>query len=472
MTDRERVLERLRSANPLPGIDHVDADELGLFVSYFEERRDRMADTRTTRGHEPKETQHRWARPVLVFMTALAVCLVVVGAAALLMRGEESSVEPAAPTTVPPVGTTVPATTVADPPVTTPSVDEPPPPEDADVVPEAAFDYASIGETVGTLDTAFGTLSWYKTSSLSGELLEAGLPGPSKPQPDYDLRGVFARAPCCLEVFEGADGYLGLGAAGGPDEPRVITGYLGNLWRVRGVETAGEFQHLWDTNVLPDGLEVWGDRWYLYPDYSKPIVYGEFSFTPGEVWFSADGSTWEQRADSPFGTDVAMVSQPDSVAEHDGTWMVLGWSGVEDLADVADPFNAVGATGAAWMSDDLKTWTLVPFEFGSPGVDTTLLYVVAGDGGWMIIGERIPQETPAIHESVIWISPDGLAWSELPMGDVTGLPYCVLDRQREDCLSGFSRAGFTPDGIVLYVDRRGGDQSSWGWQLWIGVWED
>lgn len=114
MTDTDRAVERLRSANPLPGIEHVDADELGLFVSYFEERRDVMNDSKAAHRGEPALVKPRRLQPALVFVVALVACLVVVGAAALLMRGEESSVEPAAPATTVQEATTVAETTVPD----------------------------------------------------------------------------------------------------------------------------------------------------------------------------------------------------------------------------------------------------------------------------------------------------------------------------------------------------------------------
>lgn len=114
MTETDRALERLRSANPVPGIDHVDADELGLFVSYFEERRDVMTDTKSDRRGGTADEQPRRLRPVAVFATALVVCLVVVGALTLLMRGETSEVDPAASVTVPSVTAPPEATTVVE----------------------------------------------------------------------------------------------------------------------------------------------------------------------------------------------------------------------------------------------------------------------------------------------------------------------------------------------------------------------
>ncbi len=105
MTDTDRALERLRSANPLPGIDHADADELGLFVSYFEERV-AMPDTKTVQRGSAADRPRR-IRPALVLATALVGCLVVVGAVTVLTRGEKTSVEPAATVTAPPEATTV-----------------------------------------------------------------------------------------------------------------------------------------------------------------------------------------------------------------------------------------------------------------------------------------------------------------------------------------------------------------------------
>ncbi len=465
MTEHADLRLRFRIANPVPDSDTIDAEELDRILAAIESEWD---EVRGLPSVARVRTRYTRSRPVgvLVFATALLAVVLAIGVPILFFSGGDSMTVDQPATTLPLIATTVPATTVANPPVTTPSVDEPPPADDAAVVPEAGFDYESIGEAEGTLDTAFGTLSWYQTSSVPRELVEAGLPGPSRPRPDYDLRRTFAKAPCCLEVFEGADGYLGLGATGGPDEPRIIFGHRGDLLRVRGVETVEEFEILSDTTGI-DGFEYWSE-WYGRWDFYTGG--GEFSFAPAEVWFTPDGSTWEQRADSAFGTDVVMLSQPDSVAERDGTWMVLGWSGIEDPASSTYRAHTVGGIGTAWTSDDLKTWTLVPFEFGSPGVDTNLLSVVAGDGGWMVVGERISRETPATHEPVVWISPDGLAWSELPMADVVGLPHCGSSKPTETCLSSFLRAAFFPDGITLYVEY--GDPSVLGWRLWIGVWED
>ena len=44
------VLERLGAANPIRGIEHVEADEYERFVSYFEARRAAMIDSRETRS--------------------------------------------------------------------------------------------------------------------------------------------------------------------------------------------------------------------------------------------------------------------------------------------------------------------------------------------------------------------------------------------------------------------------------------
>ena len=85
MTDRETMLERLRSANPLPDDDLVDAEEFGLFVSYFAERKDAMQPTPTRTPTRSSETlQHPWyRRPIVAFGAAVAVTILLV--APLLM---------------------------------------------------------------------------------------------------------------------------------------------------------------------------------------------------------------------------------------------------------------------------------------------------------------------------------------------------------------------------------------------------
>lgn len=96
MTDTQEASEQLRAANPLPA-DHVDADELGRFLSYFEERRDAMRGIQTIHRDESAKKAPRRLRPGLVFATSLVAVLAVFGVTALLLQGEDGLVDPAAP---------------------------------------------------------------------------------------------------------------------------------------------------------------------------------------------------------------------------------------------------------------------------------------------------------------------------------------------------------------------------------------
>lgn len=106
MTDTERAMDRLRAANPLPG-DHVDADELGSFVSYFEERSDVMSGIKTIRRDETTESPRRRFRPAWVFAGALVAVLVVFGVTGLLIQGDEGPVSPTVPVVDSPQPTTL-----------------------------------------------------------------------------------------------------------------------------------------------------------------------------------------------------------------------------------------------------------------------------------------------------------------------------------------------------------------------------
>ncbi|MEN8235421.1 MAG: hypothetical protein ABFR89_10935 [Actinomycetota bacterium] len=112
MTRHDEALEQMRSANPLPGIDHVDVDELALSRSHFEERRLAM----TTRAPTPRDLSRtrpvRSWRPAIVAVSAFVLVIALFGIGAVVLRGSEVPlVDPAesvATTAIPP------ATTIAD----------------------------------------------------------------------------------------------------------------------------------------------------------------------------------------------------------------------------------------------------------------------------------------------------------------------------------------------------------------------
>ncbi len=416
----------------------------------------------------------RWVRPVVVFGGAFVAVAVAVGVVALLNGSPEDS---------PPVGEEPPVTTEAPatpssaidlpPPVTnSPAPDLTQPPVDS--LPKSQFDYEAEGTPVGTLETPLGNLSWLTLRGVSSQWIEAGFPGPNGRQPDRDFREIWSDTHSGLEVFETDAGYLGLGSTAEPDEPRIMTGYRDLLVRVRGAETYADVEQrdIESGPWLPDDFEVWGgDRWGSVTEDGLGDDF--YFFAPEEVWISHDGSDWLQVSVSGLGEGVALQSQPGNVAYQDGTWMVIGWADV----DVPLGFRvSIDGSPAAWMSDDLVTWTRVPFGFPSTGTDTTLLQVVAGDRGWLIVGtSRYPGDRPTTA-TTLWMSADGLTWEEFRIEDVTGLPGCPnpnLVRDGEACHFGV-RVFFVPGGIAFYLDVpttiRGGQIRS-TWTLWVGVWD-
>jgi hypothetical protein len=417
----------------------------------------------------------RWLRPALVFGGAFVAVAVAVGVVALLDSssedsppvGEEPPVITEAPATpssvidIPPPATNSPAPDVTQPPV--------------DTSPEIPFDYEAEGTPAGTLETPLGNLSWLTLSGVSSQWIEAGFPGPNGRQPGRDFWQIWSDTHSGLEVFETDAGYLGLGSTAEPDEPRIMTGYRDLLVRVRGAETYDDVEQrdIESGPWLPDDFEGWGgDRWGSATEDGLGEDF--YFFAPEEVWFSQDGSEWLQVSVSGLGEGAALQPQPGSVAHQDGTWMVIGW------ADVDEPLGfrvSIDGSPAAWMSDDLVTWTRVPFGFPSIGTDTEIVQVVAGDRGWLIVSySRYDGDRPTTDTS-LWVSADGFGWEEIQIEDITGLPGCPqgnLIRDGEACHFGV-RASFVPGGIALYVDVpttiRGGQIRS-TWTLWLGVWDD
>jgi hypothetical protein len=118
VTRHDEALEQMRSANPLPGIDFVDADELVLSRSHFKERRLAMTTrTPTPRDLTPTKSDRSW-RSAIVATSAFILVIALLGVGTFVLRGSEGSmISPAEPattvaTTIPPV-TTVPEESVA-----------------------------------------------------------------------------------------------------------------------------------------------------------------------------------------------------------------------------------------------------------------------------------------------------------------------------------------------------------------------
>ena len=111
MIDATTVEEYMRTANPIPDLDALDADELAFAVAAVDRRRATVMQAPTQHRTEASaialSPPHR--RRVWAFAAAFVLVLVVVGAAALVLRDDDTQVtdEPAPPTTIEPTPTTL-----------------------------------------------------------------------------------------------------------------------------------------------------------------------------------------------------------------------------------------------------------------------------------------------------------------------------------------------------------------------------
>ena len=161
-----------------------------------------------------------------------------------------------------------------------------------------------------------------------------------------------------------------------------------------------------DLQLLSPGSKVCGGSWSGWTDMGpiaalvatadgyvalSPSHQGDAGRTPicePLVWSSSDGSQWElTSAASPFGTD-AWISD---LAARDGRLVAVG--GVR------------GSGGAVWVSDDGRTWDLLPVPFNE------ISRIGAGELGWMLL-----ESGHGRSGDRGWVSADGRTWEALPDG--------------------------------------------------------
>jgi hypothetical protein len=133
MNRYDGLLERLSSANPVPGPEYVDAGELNLVFSVITDRKGVVTQTKTSPKQRTFPRVNRW-RPVAAFGGGLVVALAVVGVATLLMRGTPDGA---------PVATAAPPVTVTSPP---PATTTPNPVRGAEVPPTTGVAPADVAE--------------------------------------------------------------------------------------------------------------------------------------------------------------------------------------------------------------------------------------------------------------------------------------------------------------------------------------
>jgi hypothetical protein len=358
----------------------------------------------------PSEADTRRLAVHLLFVIVLAA--VVAGCSSSAEDGVAEASPGMAPSTATPATTTTPA----------------PAPATVSPTTTTAPRYGLLGEQVAVSESALGTVTWWQVPSIPLELLETGgIPSPGHNQ-EHRWPALYKSAHtvtgACFDIYEETLGYLGLGPC--PE-----------TWAP------------WATDQLQPEA-TWGGPRGWSADISEWIWLKE-------VWFSPDGESWDRAADAFPDATAAVEAQPWSVAERDGRWVVIGATGVTEAADgVPDEwvFSDVkglrvrrNAQPAAWASEDLATWSLLPVDFSEVGTNTHITSVIAGDAGWAIFGIRSSQKRPWLAEWVAWASTDGSRWDELPM---TG----IYDTPCEPILSeycGMIKAHMTEGAIVVYA---------------------
>jgi hypothetical protein len=116
-----------------------------------------------------------------------------------------------------------------------------------------------------------------------------------------------------------------------------------------------------------------------------------FARIADHLWWSADGTSWEEVA---LGPEFEAATVRDVISTPDGGYVAFG------SRDAEDEF-----VSAVWESPDGVTWTEVATD-----LDSNLLIgkVVAGAQGYLLLGEQ-----STFTDASLWLSSDGLAWQEV-----------------------------------------------------------
>ena len=402
MTDRETMLERLRSANPLPDTDHVDAEELGLFVSYFEERK---ADMQTEKRPAPQAPLRRRRKGWLVAAAAAIAVFVLIGGSLWFVGGTGTDVveEPmftttsAVPTTVAPVPV-LPAPSMVDGwqrvggAVMEPAV--------------GMFDMTVVGSRLFVVGFDWGR--WDRENGV----IFASDDGVSWVRLAEDDPALTLGAVLMLAVTEGGPGLAAVGA-GCENEtgecavhPTAWTSVDGTSWTRTpedptvfgdGTTQRGAMYGVADTS---HGLVAVGSMRYWTVDDEGIEV--PVSFHPA-VWISDDGITWERAwegtgsvvdSDDVFYDDIFM----GSVVEGPGGLLVaVGATLDENGQDIA----------TVWTSVDGRQWERIEPDNTTFAPGTVMVDVAVGEHGYVAVG------TENGTDAAIWQSPDGVTWARI-----------------------------------------------------------
>ena len=430
------ILQRVRQANPIVGVEDLGSAEYAMALAEIEDRWE-------FGGRQPRATTARpsgWLRPALVAVGAALLIALVIGGPILFMRDSEEPVTdttvPQVTTTRPPVSTTSAVTTIA--PATTTTIAAPLPSAPA--------------------------MNWQRA--------------PEHPMFDQTV------------IWSVTAGGPGLVATGGShnDQGMMIDGII---WTS---EDGISWQRIDDPSFatsVPEEEIKFGSLGTGIRDVAatpQGVVGVGFVGNDGAAWYSPDGATWQRAQDDDLRAEgtvrILAVAAGDpgwvAVGEIDmdgGIWLSengLEWSRVEDedllagsrvdvtISDVAawgDGLIAVGSLGiddgtedrelrgAIWVSDDGLDWVEVAdpsfrethvFEGVSVDPATGTVFAFSSPGG-------------------IWMSSDGITWEINPCD---GRWDCPPAQSRAAWDGERALAGGPDQALALYVS---GDRGS-TWQ--------
>ncbi len=472
MIDVDAMQERIRAANPVPDLEHLDQAELARFVATAQAERQRqvgpLSDTPDLLEQgDPSRSGRRGTGPrrgPAIAVGIAAVVLLIVGAVTLLLRSGDRDTTPPA-TTPPTVTTTIPAQPTADIEFTLSGYRM----QLSTVVGDLEFArLALLGRPAEWIyvpeATPFGLVAldddtlWWSTDYLTWE---------STPVPyqvnrvsvvgdDVVVHGdpVAARWVWNGEAWA-EEGWLDIEGtqliASGPHGTIAAT-YDKVLYSSDGQEfteadsppnpealaPAGEPRERWGEMAggCDDGIynldfedsEVGSilatADGFVALTAAHPLDWGEPKICEPIPWFSSDGDTWTQVAtESPFGEDAVILPK---VTERNGRFVAVG--------------NKDFANAAVWVSDDGLSWDRIDLEIAV--IDA----VAAGELGWMITGVDSRYASYEDVRQVMYFSTDGLNWDG-PYDRPDGLTSGYLPPQLavgSDAFFGIGGTSFEP----------------------------
>ncbi len=161
--------------------------------------------------------------------------------------------------------------------------------------------------------------------------------------------------------------------------------------------------------------EVFGGAWINSVTVGGPglVAVGGSDgwFTDGDaaVWTSVDGITW-----SRVPHDESVFGGEDSQVMHDVTVGGPGVVAVGRDGGIGPWDNNPETNAAVWTSVDGITWSRVPHDeavFGTGG-NPSMLGVTVGGPGLVAVGADLGP--PALAETPVWTSVDGITWTRVP----------------------------------------------------------